>query len=101
MSYSKYKQTWLGPKGIEQQILNSIFTTHDIGCGCPDPPTHIITLLAPLIKPQNLSTEEKQALKKCLSDLTGEDTATGTIENLDVGDLEHLFAENADDLGEG
>ncbi len=66
MSYSKYQQTYLGPKGIEQQILNSIFTTHDIGCGCPDPPTHILKLIAPLVKKKNLSSEEKKKLNNAL-----------------------------------
>lgn len=91
MSYSKYQQTYLGPKGIEQQLLNSIFTTHDMGCGCPDPPTHLLTLIAPLVKPKNLSKEEKKEIRKCLSTILKEDE--DIVDDGALGDLDALFAD--------
>ncbi len=66
MSYSKYQPTYLTAKAKEQQLTNSIFTSHDLICGCPDPPTHLLVLIAPLIKENHLSSTEKQKLKNAL-----------------------------------
>lgn len=96
MSYSKYQPTYLSDKAKEKALLNSIFTSHDLCCGCPDPPTHLLHLIAPIVKPEHLNKEEKATIRKCLSGIIEEEDPTGE-DGFAPGDLEQLFA---DDVGE-
>nr|UHS18276.1 MAG: hypothetical protein [Betatorquevirus sp.] len=70
---------------LETQWMNSIFTTHDIVCGCQDTINHLKFLI-----------ENQQ----CHSIIEGNGTTT-TFANADInaGDLERLFAEDEDNEG--
>lgn len=94
MSYSNWKPTYLTNEGKEKQLLNSIFTNHDLCCGCDDPAAHIVALLCKNCEPKKFNEEEKTSIKKCLG---GEETTTAAEEILDFGDLETLFGENFED----
>lgn len=96
MSYSKYQKSTYGPKGGEQQLMNLIFTAHDLHCSCPDPPSHLTFLLAKNCQPQDFTPEEKSTIKKCLG--FGETTdATTEDHGIEEGELEKLFAEDIED----
>lgn len=81
-----------GPKPLEDQWINNIFSSHDLFCGCNDPILHLFDILnrkGPCRKPL---IDIKNA--KCL--ITGEETHF-TEEDIAPGELEALFA---DDGGE-
>lgn len=90
-----------GPRGLELQLLNSIFQNHDLCCGCDDPLYHILSI----INTQNNANLSDTKLKeiKCL--LTGETTdkedhedgAAGVLDAIEDGDLDALF-ELSDDM---
>lgn len=84
MSYSKYKAANTSQKAQEKNFLNLIFSSHDFFCYCDKPANHIYHLIKPLV-------EEKE----CPGDTptTGENGDP----DIDVGDLERLFAEDVDD----
>lgn len=73
-------------------LMNGFVTQHDFFCNCPEPAFHCISILAKQLK-KELSPENKKQLIKCL----GEDTPTedaGTGDDIGIGDLEKLFAED-------
>lgn len=81
-----------GPRGLENQIYNSIFHNHDLACGCKDPQLHILYLFSKDNKQKKLSLKE---LKEIKCRLTGEEDAEPTGEDEDIGleELERLFGE--------
>lgn len=90
-------------KGLELQFLNSIFTNHDLFCGCDDTLLHILSIINDKNKANLSDTKLKEI--KCL--LTGETTTVGDQEDggagvldaIDDGDLDALF-EISDDMDE-
>lgn len=90
-----------GQRGLELQLLNSIFQNHDLCCGCDDQLLHILSIINTHNKANLSDTKLKEI--KCL--LTGETTGTeedsaGAADALDVlndGDLDALF-EISDDM---
>lgn len=90
-----------GPRGLELQLLNSIFQNHDLCCGCDDPLYHILSIINTHNKANLSDTKLKEI--KCL--LTGEDTdkedhadgTAGVLDAIDDGDLDALF-EVSDDM---
>lgn len=70
-------------RAVEQQWMNTIYNTHDLFCGCPDPIEHLQKILHP----------KKQL---CLPSTTtdgrdGEEDKDG--DGFQEGDLEKLFEE--------
>lgn len=96
-----YKPPRYGPQGLELQFLNSMYTNHDLFCGCDDTLKHILSIFNKQNK-ANLSNTKIQEIK-CL--LTGETTdsgdkddgAAGVLDAIDDGDLDALF-EQSDDM---
>lgn len=84
MSFSKYKAPNITQKAQEQRFLNLIFSSHDFFCYCDKPADHILHLVQPL------TTEQK-----CHGDTPT--TKEDGDPDIDVGDLERLFAEDVDD----
>lgn len=77
-----------GPKALEDQWINNIFSSHDLMCGCKDPILHLLDILNRKGKARKPLSDIKNA--KCL--ITGEDQ-DGTEEDIAPGELEALFAE--------
>lgn len=79
---SKYLRPSLyNGRGIENQLLNLMYNSHDLCCGCPNPRKHLISLLnrEKCLPSEEISTKEN----------------TSTEENpdgFDEGDLEKIFA---------
>lgn len=84
MSYSKYKPPNTSQKAQEKNFLNLIFSSHDFFCYCDEPADHILHLIQPLTKNQ-----------PCHGDT--HTTKEDGDPDIDVGDLERLFAEDVDD----
>lgn len=87
MSYSKFTKPVYSSSALEKQYVNSIFTSHDLICGCNDPADHTIYLL-------------KKTQPKCPG-TTDTTQNAGEELDIDVGDLETLFAEDTDAGGAG
>lgn len=84
MSYSKYKPANSSQKNQERNFLNLIYSGHDFFCYCNDPTDHILHLLKPTTKEE-----------PCHGDTPT--TKENGDPDIDVGDLERLFAEDDDD----
>lgn len=84
-----------GPRGLENQLYNSFYHSHDLACGCKDPTLHILFLISKDNKNKKLSLKQ---LKEIKCRLTGEEDADLTTEDPDIGleELEQLFAEDGD-----
>lgn len=79
------------------QFVNAIIHSHDMLCDCSDGPFHSLKLLTTQLSP-DLSKQQKEEIKKCLGDTTA--ATHGDDDGLDIGDLENLFGEDAED-GDG
>lgn len=83
------KPTPYTKKQLSTQILNAYTSIHDLNCGCNNPLLHIVEQIfekEPTIKQQCLTSQED-----------GGDQETGTdIDGFGPGELERLFAEDAD-----
>lgn len=86
-----------GPKALEQQWLNSIWTNHDLICGCDDPTLHLLILINKKGNAPKPTLDVKNI--KCLltGDPTKEDTTYGDDVPFGEGELEKLFSEDGDD----
>ncbi len=99
MSYSKFKKTFYNTKGQEKQLLNGIFTQHDLICACPSPQSHVAWLLFKHCTPTDFTEEEKQDIQKCLGTSPTNTTGGEDDAGIDEGELERLFAEDIPDDG--
>ncbi len=95
MSYSKFQPTQYGPKGLEKQLLNFMFTGHDLICSCEEPQSHLTYLLIKNTNPTKFNKEEQQEIKQCLGITTGDKEED--VPDFDAGDLERLFGEDFGD----
>lgn len=81
-----------GPTGIENQLYNTIFQSHDIGCGCKDPILHLLQI----ISKNNKKKPSIKQLKEIKWLLTGEEEDRTTADTgddvIEPGDLDILFA---------
>lgn len=75
-------------RGINNQWMNLIYTSHDLFCGCLHPIDH----LKGILKEQQCPTTEKTTLKNSTKE-DGEDY------HIDDGDLEKLFELTEDAQG--
>lgn len=94
MSFSKQRPTYYNSTSIQQQMLNTFVSVHDLTCGCDHPIEHILWTTATKGKPTGFTEEEKSTLKKCLGfgeNLTIKEEEETGIED---GDLDRLFAED-------
>ncbi len=100
MSYSKQTPSlYSSNRSKNNQLINTLINTHDLACGCEDPPSHLTYLLISNCNPTKFNKEELQQIKKWHGDLgttTTEEDDTG----LQEGELEELFAEE-DTTNEG
>lgn len=93
---SLWKQPQYGPKGLENCWINLIHGAHDCTCGCTDTTLHLLQILSKN-NPKKPTIKQLKEIK-CL--LTGEqDTAEETtgVDGLEPGDLDLLFAEDAEE----
>lgn len=101
---------WMPPiyniRGRTTQWMNSIVSTHETFCGCDKPFYHLIYELQKNNGFHQITTEEEKLIKKCLGipGITTADASTDTnekenqdVDDLDVGDLERLFAEDGEE----
>lgn len=96
-----YREQTYNKHQLETAWVNEIIHTHDLICGCSTPAIHAIDLLLQ----KSFSTEIYQKATKCLG--IGEESTAGAIvhtdkdaayiDSIDIGDLEKLFSEDADD----
>lgn len=77
-------------KRQELKLMNSFITSHDLTCECNHPAFHVLQVITKQLA-KELTTEEKNQIKKCLGD--GTDHVTGEEDTTpDIGeDLEKLF----------
>ncbi len=96
MSYSKQRPPYYNSNSINQQLINTLIGNHDLICGCDDPASHLLYLLATKTKPKGFTDEEKENIKKCLGFT---ETTTDQQEDIgfDAGDLENLFGSFAEE----
>lgn len=99
MSYSKLQPSVYSPSQNEKQLLNSIFTNHDLICGCPEPSSHITWLLIKKCNPKDFSSKETEEIKQWCGTLTATNTGADADTGLEEGELEKLFEEK--DITEG
>lgn len=101
---------WMPPiynvKGRTTQWINSCVSTHDCFCGCDKPLYHLIYELQKQGGFHQIGVEEENLIKKCLGTRTVATTDASTTTapeepelegDINIGDLELLFAENGDD----
>ncbi|AXQ66280.1 MAG: hypothetical protein [Betatorquevirus homini24] len=90
------------PRQQKREWLNFIAHVHDYHCNCNKPLEHTVYNIFEQEKELRFNTETKQLIKQCLStdgDADHGDAAT-TVDALDAGTLEDLFAEDfTDDTG--
>lgn len=77
-------------RGLENQLKNTIWNAHDLICGCPKPKQHLEYLIS---GEKCLSTTEDNKIT------TDADPKDGEEINLDIGDLDALFADTDEQLG--
>lgn len=76
------------------EFVNTFVHVHDLGCSCNKPTVHCLLMLCEQLR-NELTTEEKQQIAKCLGITTTTDAAAATAQDIDFGeDLEKLFAED-------
>lgn len=80
-------------KALEDQWINSIFTNHDLFCGCNKPIRHLLTILNRKGKAPKPEPEIKNI--ECL--ITGEKDGDPEDEPFGEGELELLFQEDGDE----
>ncbi len=89
-----YKQKFYNEKSLQLQITNSLIHSHDLACDCNDGIFHSAKLILQQVG-KEFTYQQKAELKRCLGDGT---VATTTTEEDDLGgDLEKLFAADAED----
>lgn len=92
MSYSKHQPSLYKGRGQDNQLLNTLINTHDLACGCKDPPSHLTHLLISKCDPKDFNKEEKQQIKQWCTTL--EDGHGEEETGFDEGDLDALFTED-------
>lgn len=86
-----------GPRGLENNIYNSIFQAHDTGCGCKDVILHLLQIIS-RDNPKKLTIKELKEIKWRLTGEEEDQTAATTGEDaFDPGDLELLFAQDGEE----
>ncbi len=101
MSYSKEQPSlYQTQRSRNNQLINAIISTHDLQCGCKDPPSHLTHLLITNCHPSTFNNQEKQQLKEWLSTIGDPTTTTEEDAGLEEGELEKLFGD-PDDGDEG
>lgn len=78
-------------KQQETDLLNAFCSCHDLTCHCKNPLFHCLQIIASRLGPE-LKAQEKQQIKECLGDTTA--TKDGDAGDLDIGELEKLFAQD-------
>lgn len=94
MSFSKLKPTLYTGKSKENQLLNTVFSAHDLTCGCEDPPSHLTLLLIEKYQPTKFTKEDKKIIQKWHTSIQEEDTTGEDETGLQEGELDALFAED-------
>lgn len=95
-----WKPTPFGPKGREQQWINTCMNAHDTFCGCDNPGDHL--LLAVAQRSGYLGIKEN-TLTKCHHIIAGDTTdekdpiGEDAIDGLEPGELEKLFNQDTED----
>lgn len=106
-----YKPSKYTPYQLDTQWLNSINGIHDLYCFCDKPWMHMLQSLLQRSSYFEISTREQRIIQRCLctmatkeentqentEDTTGNQTAEKDGFDLDIGDLEQLFAEDTAD----
>lgn len=75
------------------KFANVIVGCHDFICNCNEPAVHSVKELIKLIKPE-LTTKQQEEIQQCLGTTAEDTTAAGGIDDIDIGDLEKLFADD-------
>lgn len=94
-----YHPTYFTKRAVHNQLLNSIVGNHDLVCSCDSPLTHVSALIFEHAQPTNFTEKQKKIIRKCLGDgdHTGETLGDAAEDGgLSAGDLEKLFADDAD-----
>lgn len=91
-----FKPPTTNNKKIQLQLINSWIHCHDLTCSCDNPGFHILQIAAQQIGPE-LKKQEKEQIIKCLGQTSTEDAAGGQDSDIDLGDLDALFAEDGDE----
>ncbi len=81
-------------KNEQLKLVNLFVGGHDLLCECEKPAVHSLNILLHQLK-EELTTEDKEYIKKCLGSTTTEDTAADA--GLTGEELEKLFSEDGDD----
>lgn len=82
-------------KKLQLQLVNGFIHMHDLTCDCDNPGYHVLQITCNQIG-KDLKPTEKQQLIKCLGETTTGDAAAGE-EDLDLGNLDALFADDGDE----
>lgn len=79
-------------KALEDQWINSIYTNHDLFCGCNDVLTHLIGIF----NRKGKSPKPKKDIKNIICLITGEGKEDGDIieDEFQPGELDKLFQED-------
>lgn len=105
-----WKPTPYGPRGRDLQWINTCMGAHDMYCGCEEPPKHLLCILLQHSGKLGLQKKHIKITQKCLGyGEEKEDTTDGTHgsttvdtavdDNIDIGDLDALFAEDTEPTG--
>lgn len=88
------------PKGLENQLLNCYYQSHDSICGCSEPILHLLRIFNERnnIRGQKLREEEFREIKCRLTGEGGAGAPPNIVpeDGVDSFDLEQLFADDGD-----
>lgn len=90
-----FKKPAFNNKKLQLQLVNGFVHEHDLVCCCNNPGYHVLQITATQIG-QELSPKQKQQIIKCLGETTTGDAEDGA-EDLDLGDLDALFADDGEE----
>lgn len=92
MSTSNYQKQHFSGRQLENLHLNSICHAHDMWCNCGEPLKHTVNAIFTHAGPTNFTESEKQKIRKCLGDTTGDDgDGDGDLGGVTAQELEKLF----------
>lgn len=72
------------------KITNAFVAIHDLKCECDEPAVHSLKILLKQLEPE-LTSQQKQEIKKCLGTTTVQEEEDGGVTG---EDLERIFAED-------